>query len=177
MKLMFYNQNIVDEQMNLARNKEKSHFIFKHRLANGHICDVDVYSGLINFENKEVLYSIIHDRTDQNKAQTKLQDNEELFRLIFEQSPMGAYIMSLDFTTLNVNKTFCDMIGYSKQELSSLKFTEYTFPPDLELDLELRRQLIAGMIDEYSIEKRYICKDEKIIWGNVTVSAVKESEK
>jgi len=165
---------IIDDQMALAENKNKNHFIFKHRLADGRICDVDVYSGLIRHKNEEILYSIVHDRTDQNRAMVKLRDNEELFRLIFEQSHMGACIMSLDFKPVTVNNAFCKMLGYSKKELLSKRFIEYTHPEDLEIDLELRKQLAAGMIDDYKIEKRYIHLNGEIIWGNVKVSSIKD---
>lgn len=166
--------DIIDEQMMQAENKNKNHFIFKHRLADGRICDVDVYSGLVDYEGEELLYSIVHDRTDQNKALVKLRNNEELFRLIFEQSPLGACIMSLDFTPLKMNNALCNMLGYSKEELLTRKFTEDTHPDDLDMDLELRKQLVAGMIDDYHIEKRYIHLNGEIVWGNVNVSAIKD---
>ncbi|MTK63189.1 MAG: PAS domain S-box protein [Methanobacterium sp.] len=166
--------DIIDEQMLQAENKNKNHFIFKHRLADGRICDVDVYSGLIDYEGEELLYSIVHDRTDQNNALVKLRNNEELFRLIFEQSPLGACIMSLDFKPLKMNNALCNMLGYSKEELLTRKFTEDTHPDDLDMDLELRKQLVAGMIDDYHLEKRYIHFNGEIIWGNVNVSAIKD---
>ena len=71
-KMKISDINVSDErfsqgEMQKAASKEKNHFIFKHRLSNGEIRDVDVYSGLINQEGKNVLYSIIHDITDQKK--------------------------------------------------------------------------------------------------------------
>lgn len=166
--------DIIDEQMMQAENKKKNHFIFQHRLADGRICDVDVYSGMINYRGEELLYSIVHDRTDQNRAMVKLRDSEELFRLIFEQSPLGACIMALDYTTLTINNALCNMLGYTKEELLSRRFTEDTHPDDLEMDLELRKQLVAGMIDDYTLEKRYIRIDGELLWANVKVSAIKD---
>ena len=59
----------------LYRN-EKYHFLFKHRLANGEIRDVDVYSGLINQKGKNLLYSIVHDISIQKKAEIALRNNK-----------------------------------------------------------------------------------------------------
>ena len=78
----------VLKEMQKAVSEEKTHFIFKHRLSNGKIRDVDVYSGLITQKGKKLLYSIVHDITAQKKAEIALRDTEELFRLIFYQSPI-----------------------------------------------------------------------------------------
>jgi PAS domain-containing protein len=80
---------------------------------------VDVYSGLINQRGKELLYSIVHDITTQKKSEIALIASEELFRLIFDQSPLGSVITSLDYTPLQINDAFSDILGYSKKELSS----------------------------------------------------------
>jgi PAS domain S-box-containing protein len=166
--------DIIDEQMMQAENKNKNHFIFQHRLADGRICDVDVYSGMIDYHGEEFLYSIVHDRTDQNRALVKLRDSEELFRLIFEQSRLGACIMTLDYTTLTINNALCNMLGYSKEELLSRKFTEDTHPDDRDMDTELKKQLAAGMVDDYTIEKRYVRINGEILWANENVSAIKD---
>jgi two-component system, chemotaxis family, sensor kinase Cph1 len=167
-----YDNDVVEDEMQKAVSKEKNHFVFKHRLSNGKIRDVDVYSGLINHEDRNILYSIIHDITEQKKALIKQHSNEELFQLTFYQSPIGALIMSLDYTPLRVNNALSNMLGYSKKELLSLKFPEYTYPEDLNMDLALRERLISGEIDNFAMEKRYIHKNGEIIWGNLSVSAI-----
>ena len=102
------------------------------------------------------------------------RDSEELFRLIFDQSPIGSIIVSLDYSPLRVNEAFSCMLGYSKKELLSMKFPEYTHPEDLEADLKQRKLLISGAIDNFVMEKRYIHKDGEIVWVNLYVSAVKD---
>jgi PAS domain S-box-containing protein len=166
--------NFVYGEMQRAVSNQKNHFTFKHRLSNGEIRDVDVYSGLINQKDKNILYSIIYDITAQKKAEIALRESEELFRLIFDQSPIGSLIASLDFTPLRVNKALSIMLGYSTEELLTMKFPEYTYPDDLNTDLEFRELLISGVIDNFVMEKRYIHKNGKIVWGNLYVSAVKD---
>jgi two-component system, chemotaxis family, sensor kinase Cph1 len=82
--------------------------------------------------------------------------------------------MALDYTTLTINNALCNMLGYSKEELLSRRFTEDTHPDDLDMDMELRKQLVAGMIDDYTLEKRYIRIDGELLWANVNVSAIKD---
>lgn len=177
--MKIYDLNVCDkelvlEKMQKAVTKEDNHFIFKHRLANGDIRDVDVYSGVINQNDKNILHSIIHDVTAQKRAEIALLNSEELFRLIFDQSPIGSIIVSLDYSPLRVNDAFINMLGYSREELLSMKFFEYTYPEDLEEELRQKELLISGRIDNFVMEKRYFDKNGKIVWGNLTVSAIKD---
>ena len=168
------NDKAVLEEMQKAVSQEKNHFIFKHRLANGEIRDVDVYSGLINQKGKNLLYSIVHDISIQKKAEIALRNSEELFRLIFDQSPLGSIITTLDYTPLRINNAYSQMLGYSKEELLQIKFPEYTQPEDMNIELKNLNRLISGEIDNYEMEKRYFHKNGKIIWVNLSVSAVKD---
>ena len=169
-------EDLVVDEMQKAVSKQKNHFIFKHRLSNGEIRDVDVYSGLINQKGREFLYSIVHDITVQKKAEIALRESEQLFRLIFDQSPLGSIIVSLDYGPLRVNDALSRMLGYSKEELLSMRFPEYTHPDDLDADLEQRKLLISRSIDNFVLEKRYIHKNGEIVWGNLYVSAVKNQK-
>ena len=161
------------EEMLKAQTGEKNHFIFKHRLSNGEIRDVNVYSGTIIINDEKLLYSIIHDITRQMEAENALRDSEERFRLIFDQSPIGDTIIDLDYHPLRVNTALSNMLGYSKKELLSMKFTEYTHPEDLEDNLQQLNFLRKGEIDYFEMEKRYIRKNGEIVWGHLYVNIVK----
>ncbi len=167
-------ENFVKDEMRKAMSKEKTHFIFKHRLSNGEVRDVDVYSGLIKQRGKEFLYSIVHDITTQKKSENALIASEKLFRLIFDQSPLGSVITSLDYINLQINDAFSDMLGYSKKELFSMKFPEYTHPDDLDEEMELLNLLTSGEINDFVMEKRYIHKSGKIICANLFIAALKD---
>lgn len=178
-KMKIFDINISDNKLVLkeiqkATSKQNNHFISKHRLSNGKIVDVDVYSGLINQKGKKLLYSIIHDISVQKKAEVALRNSEELFRLIFDQSPLGSIITSLDYTPIRINSALSHMLGYSETELLSMKFPEFTHPDDLEGELKQLKLLTSGEIDNYVMEKRYIHKNDKIVWTNLSVSTVKD---
>jgi chemotaxis family two-component system sensor kinase Cph1 len=166
--------NLVLEEMQKAVSKDENHFIFQHLLANGEIRDVDVYSDLVNQKGKNILYSIIHDVTAQKKAEIARRNTEELFRLIFDQSPLSSAITKLDYTPLRINDAFCNMLGYSKKELFSMKFPEYTHLDDIDEELELLNRITSGEIDNFVMEKKYIHKNGKIIRANLFISAVKD---
>ena len=162
------------EEMQKAVSKEKNHFIFKHLLANGEIKDVDVYSGLINQRGRSLLYSIVHDVTAQKKAEIARRNSEELFRLIFDQSPLSSAITKLDYTPLQINDAFSRMLGYSKEELYLMKFTEYTHPDDIDEEIEQFNRITSGKIDSFEMEKKYIHKNGEILCANLFISAVKD---
>ncbi len=126
---------------------------------------------IINGEN--LLYSIIHDITRQMEVENALRESEERFRLIFDQSPIGDTIVDLNYQTLRVNNALSNMLGYSKEELLSMEFTEYTHPEDLDINLHYLQQLKDGKIDGFELEKRYIRNDGEIVWAHLHISIVK----
>jgi PAS domain S-box-containing protein len=169
-------EDLVINEMQKAVSKQKNNFIFKHRLSNGEIRDVQVYSGLIRYNNKKLLYSIVHDITENIESGLAHLESEKRFRLIFDQSLIGSTILSLDYTPLRVNNTLCNMLGYSKEELLSMKFQQYTHADDLELELENKKLLISGEVDNFEMEKRYIHKNGDIVWGKLSASSVKDNK-
>jgi two-component system, chemotaxis family, sensor kinase Cph1 len=167
-------EGLVKQEMQKAISKQKNNFLFKHRLSNGKVRDVQVYSGLTNYKGKKVLYSIIHDITEHKEAGIALLESEERFKLIFDQSTIGSVILSLDYTPIRVNNTFSNILGYSKEELLSMNFQEYTHPEDIYEELEKKELLISGEIDTFEMVKRYVHKDGNTIWGKLTVFSVKD---
>ena len=72
-------------------------------------------------------------------------------------SPSGAY--------LRTNQAFCDMLGYSAEEIQQIDFRFITYPEDLEISNNLVQQCLNGEIKEFSVEKRYIKKNGEILWA------------
>lgn len=105
---------------------------------------------------------------------TALQENEDRFRATFEQAAVGIAHVGLEGQWLRVNQKLCDIVGYSREELAQLTFQKITYPDDLEADLEQTQRLLAGEIETYSMEKRYIRRDSSIVWVNLTTSLVRE---
>jgi PAS domain S-box-containing protein len=107
-----------------------------------------------------------------SQAQKALRDSEIRFQSAFEMSATGTAIVALDGTWLKVNKCLCNMLHYSEVELLKLTFQDITYLDDLEGDLELVRQLLAGEINSYILEKRYLRGDGTLIWAILNVALV-----
>jgi PAS domain S-box-containing protein len=101
-------------EMQKAASKQENHFIFKHRLSNMEIRDVDVYSGLIYQEGRNLLYSIIHDITDQKKVEFERETTGEFLSLVNESTNVQDLILS----TLNFFKqqSKCEAVGIRLQK-------------------------------------------------------------
>jgi len=86
-------------------------------------------------------------------------------------------ILSLEGRFTRINQALCNIVGYSSTELMQLTFQEITFPDDLEADLERVSQLVEDKINTYQIEKRYIHKDKRIVWVQLSVSISRDEDR
>ncbi len=106
----------------------------------------------------------------------KAYDSEQRFRATFEQAAVGIALVAPDGRWLRVNNKLCEIIGYSHDELMTKTFQDITYPDDLNADLTFVQQMLAGEIDSYSMEKRYICKDGSIVWINLSVALTRNPD-
>jgi PAS domain S-box-containing protein len=101
---------------------------------------------------------------------------KELFYYLFEQASLGIAVEDLEGTLLLANPALCSMLGYAENELCGLNCQQFANPEDSQDDWALFQQLRAGVIDQYSLEKRYVRKDGGRLWGRLNVSLLKNSE-
>lgn len=119
---------------------------------------------------------IQNDITSKKMATEKLQASESRFRAIFEQAAVGIAQISLDGTFLRVNEKASQIWGYTPTELLNINFKHITHPDDLEISEHLYQQLLNNQLPTFTQEKRYLHQDGSIVWGQVTVSLVKEAQ-
>jgi len=98
----------------------------------------------------------------------------DLFRNVFNASPIGIVIESLDGQPLFVNPAFCSFLGFSEEELHSKHCVDFSPREDAEKDWTLFQQLRAGQIERYQLEKRYFRKDGSLVWGRLSLSLLNE---
>ena len=102
-----------------------------------------------------------------------LRESEERFNLLFNNMSIGVALVDKDGYVLTANEADCRFLGYSQEEIKGMHFTEFTYPEDFDLDINLFKDLIKGNRNSYAIDKRYLRKDNKIVWGRLNVSMVK----
>ena len=102
----------VFQEMGRAKKEHRQHFFFRHRLSNGEIRDVEVYSGPITVNGRKLLYSIIHDITERKLAEEALRESEEKYRSMMEAMKDAAYICSPELRIEYMNPRMISRIGH-----------------------------------------------------------------
>jgi PAS domain S-box-containing protein len=101
---------------------------------------------------------------------------KQLFRYLFEQASLGIAVEDLEGKLLLANPALCSMLGYREDELCGMSCSQFANPEDSHDDWALFQQLRAGLIDHYSLEKRYARKDGAQLRGRLNVSLLKNGD-
>lgn len=117
----------------------------------------------------------VTDITNQKKSEQALRRSEERFRSTFEQAAVGICHADQSGKFIRVNQKLCDILGYTREELLQRSFGEITYAADKNSDLKQVRDLLSGKVQNFSMDKRYLCKDGSVIWVEITVSFVRQT--
>ncbi len=105
-----------------------------------------------------------------------LKKSEARFRSYFDLPLYGIAITSPEKGWIEVNDRICSILGYSRDEIVRMTWTEMTHPDDLAADLEQFNRVLSGQTDHYHMEKRFIRKDGKIICTDLSVGCVRKPD-
>ncbi|MBF0239326.1 MAG: PAS domain S-box protein [SAR324 cluster bacterium] len=109
-------------------------------------------------------------------SQENLKQSEQQIHLFFEQPLMGMAILTPDAGWLAVNDRLCELLGYSREELLKMKWSELTHPDDLADDLEQYNRIFSGETEGFSLEKRYLRKDGQVMHALISVQGSRNPE-
>ena len=107
----------IHAEMTRAKTSRRNSFKFPHRLASGEVRTVEVHSSLLKFGETELLFSIIHDITEQEAVAVDLQVSEERYRALFEHSLDGILLTRPDGSILAANPAACRLLEMSEAEI------------------------------------------------------------
>jgi PAS domain S-box-containing protein len=117
---------------------------------------------------------VFRDITERKGAEQALRDSEEQYKAIYSQAAIGIAEADLLGRLIRANNRFCEILGYDRAALLGRRFVEFTAPADRLESLECFQTLLSGG-PMYAIEKRYVRKDETIVWARVAVSLIRDS--
>jgi len=101
---------------------------------------------------------------------------KQLFQYLFEQASLGIAVEDFEGNLLLANPALCSMLGYREDELCGMNCSQFANPEDSQDDWALFQQLRAGVIDKYSLEKRYVRKHGGQLWGQLNVSLLRNGD-
>lgn len=146
-----------------------------HLRKDGTRIPTEVSGRVITYHGKPAIIVTGRDITARKQGEAALRESEGKLRRMFDQSPVGVAMVSLDFRFQRANEAFCKTFGYSEEELRSRTFADITHPDHIEADKKNVSRVLVGEILEYSTEKQYIRKDGRVIWAATSVRLVKDS--
>ncbi|WP_083158016.1 PAS domain S-box protein [Allomuricauda sp. CP2A] len=169
-------ERTAQEVRDAVEGKKNFNTTFRVKWPNGETHWIKAESVVIRDDEGKALkmIGVNEDITALKTTQLQLQKSEESLQGAFENSSIGMALVALDGTFMQVNKSLCNSLGYSSEELLNLTFQDITHPDDLEIDLALLGEVVQGKRSTYQIEKRYFDKEGQSVYILLTVTAVRK---
>ena len=117
-----------------------------------------------------------HDVTTEVEAEARVAASEELFRVAMDSSAIGMALVGRRGRFLRVNPAYCRMVGYDADELETMGFQDLTHPDDIERGETDGTRVVRAQADGFTQRKRYITKEGRAIWVDVSVAAVRAAD-
>jgi PAS domain S-box-containing protein len=103
-------------------------------------------------------------------------EQEQRLAATYEHAAIGISEVDPDGRFLRVNEAICAITGYSRKELLAGRLFRYTHPDDADPDREGFRKQVAGELEFYSVEKRFVRRDGRVIWLSVRSVPVRDAD-
>ena len=127
---------------------------------------------LTEYEGKTALIGTAKDISERYKSENELKDRERRLNAILDAALVGIALGDTNGKLLDFNQKWLELFGYSREEMLDITYQDVTFIDDLPKASHFYNSLIAGEIDYYNTEKRYIRKDGSLFWGQVSVRSI-----
>ena len=131
-----------------------------------------------SYDDEGNLISIVGtilDITERKLAEDALRESEDKFKYVFDHSLIAKSI-TLPSGEINVNRAFCDMLGYQPEELKKINWADISHPDDIKLTNDSLNLIISGKKDSVRFTKRYIHKNGSVIWADVGTTLRRNTE-
>ena len=124
----------------------------------------------------DIAYGIgnLRTRAARQQAEQAARENERRFREFFEQAAVGMTRVSLDGVLVDANQTFCDILGYDRDELIGRTIKDITHPDDYGVGAQFRAKVSQGEMKAASSEKRFIRKDGTVVWARRSLAVARD---
>lgn len=178
----------------IEKTRQPAEDIVAQALRSGRVVSLANHTVLVNREGREIpiedsaapindatgkttgVVLVFHDVTERKRAEQELRNSEERFRAFFELAAAGAAEVEPSagqFT--RVNARFCEITGYSREELLKMSQLDCTHPEDRTVHRQWHEKLVRGEVNAYSLEERCLRKDGRVIWVELAFALVRDA--
>jgi len=119
--------------------------------------------------------AVIEDITEEKARQEAFQAQKQQMDTIVENSPIGIALTEQG-KVLRTNTAFQKIVGYTEKELSKMTVVDVAVESDKEETLKNVNQMLSGEIDDFTMKKQFLTKDDRVVWGKTQVAAVRDDE-
>ena len=137
---------------------------------------IEMSLGEILEDGEQLFRGVIRDVTERKRIEDALREMRDRFRSTFDHAPIGVAMVSLEGRYLQVNRSLCEILGYTEEELQALTWQEIIHPDDLAASLAHACRIVEGEFPRYHLEKRFLHADGHAVWASLSVSLVRDSE-
>src|SRR4029453_7415988 len=120
--------------------------------------------------NPQYVISVVEDISEHKRAEEALRTSEAVLRATFSQAAVGIFLTTPDSRYLQVNDKYCDMLGYSRDELLTMSIKDVNSPENIAGVLANREKLIRGELPQTNRERQLTRKDGSLIWVSHSTS-------
>ena len=113
---------------------------------------------------------------EREQADELLRESQARFQAFYDLGLVGLTITSPEKGWLQINDCLCNMLGYTEDELKTMTWTQLTHPDDIAEDDARFKQILAGEIDGYELEKRFLTRGGGVIFTKLVVRCVRKSD-
>src|SRR5215210_8052549 len=137
---------------------------------------IEMSLGETHEDGERLFTGVIRDVTERKRTEDALREMRDRFRSIFDHAPIGVAMVSLEGRYLQVNRSLCEILGYTEEELQALTWQEITHPDDLAASSAYAHRIVEGKIPRYHLDKRFLHADGNTVWASLSVSLVRDAE-
>jgi two-component system, cell cycle sensor histidine kinase and response regulator CckA len=167
----------LQQQIALIKAGKKVQFEFRHRRADGSIRDVAVFTSKIMIKGRTLVHSIIHDITEQKQSAKRLQEQEERYRNLVDNAPIGIFTITSQGKTLMMNQAMTDFLECASPQEAIHYYTDignmlWVFPEERLRYVKMLRE--QGQVENFELQARTLLG--KPIWLNVCARMAEKME-
>ncbi|HJW26989.1 MAG TPA: PAS domain S-box protein [Rhodocyclaceae bacterium] len=151
-------------------------FILPGLRRDGSTFPAEISLGPLEFDDQPCVVASVRDVTESRRIADHIKQNEQRFRGIFDHAPIGMALTDLEGRLAEANESLCKLLGYSHDELVGKRFQDITHPDDVAFNVSQFERMVAGELDNYRMEKRYLHRDGTPVWTLLSISLQRDAE-